>query len=74
MDEAGKWFQRLNTKSDGSSVITDGITGMFSEVFATATEETVKDALAKGAKSISLTGLLSSGIGNLIGGATSIGG
>lgn len=74
MDEAGKWFQRLNTKSDGSSVITDGITGMFSEVFATATEETVKDALAKGAKSISLKGLLSSGIGNLIGGATSIGG
>lgn len=74
MGEAGKWFQRLNTKSDGSSVITDGITGMFSEVFATATEETVKDALAKGAKSISLKGLLSSGIGNLIGGATSIGG
>ena len=74
MDEAGKWFQRLNTKSDGSSVITDGITGMFSKVFATATEETVKDALAKGAKSISLKGLLSSGIGNLIGGATSIGG
>ena len=74
MDEAGKWFQRLNTKSDGSSVITDGITGMFSEVFSTATEETVKDALAKGAKSISLKGLLSSGIGNLIGGVTSIGG
>ncbi len=39
-----------------------------------ATEETVKDALAKGTKSISLKGLLSSGIGNLIGGATSIGG
>ena len=74
MGEAGKWFQRLNTKSDGSSVITDGITGMFSEVFRDATEETVKDALAKGAKSISLKGLLSSGIGNLIGGATSIGG
>lgn len=74
MDEAGKWFQRLNTKSDGSSVITDGITGMFSEVFATATEETVKDALAKGAKSISLKGLLSSGIGNLVGGVTSLGG
>ena len=74
MDEAGKWFQRLNTKSDGSSVITDGITGMFSEAFAIATEETVKDALAKGAKSISLKGLLSSGIGNLIGGVTSLGG
>lgn len=74
MGEAGKWFQRLNTKSDGSSVITDGITGMFSEVFRDATEETVKDALAKGTKSISLKGLLSSGIGNLIGGATSIGG
>lgn len=74
MDEAGKWFQRLNTKSDGSSVITDGITGMFSEVFATATEETVKDALAKGAKSISLKGLLSSGIGNLVGGVASLGG
>lgn len=39
-----------------------------------ATEETVKDALAKGAKSISLKGLLSDGIGNLVGGVTSLGG
>ena len=73
-DEAGKWFQRLNTKSDGDSIITDGITGMFQEAFTGIGEETVKNALAKGAKSISLKGLLSSGIGNLIGGATSIGG
>lgn len=39
-----------------------------------ATEETVKDALAKGTKSISLKGLLSDGIGNLVGGVTSLGG
>ena len=74
IDTAGKWFQRLNTKSDGSSIITDGITGIFSEAFMGATEETVKDALAKGTKSISLKGLLSDGIGNLVGGVTSLGG
>ena len=70
MDEAGKWFQRLNTKSDGSSIITDGITGIFSEAFMGATEETVKEAMANGVKSISLKGLLTSGIGSL----TSLGG
>lgn len=74
MDIAGKWFGRLNTNKNGSSIITDGITGMFQGAFREATEETVKDALAKGTKSISLKGLLSSGIGNLIGGVTSIGG
>ena len=43
---------------------------MFSTFWSQATEETVKEAMANGAKSFSLKGLLTSGIGCL----TSLGG
>lgn len=74
IETAGKWFGKLNTKQNGESIITEGVTDLFQKAFGSFSEDVLKDALAKGAKSISLKGLLSSGIGNLIGGATSIGG
>ena len=74
IETAGKWFGKLNTKQNGESIITEGVTDLFQKAFRSFSEDVLKDALAKGAKSISLKGLLSSGIGNLIGGATSIGG
>ena len=77
MDIAGKWFGRLNTNKDGSSVITDGITGMFSEVFRNVTGDEIEKTIAKGAASSGFKGTLSAGISGLAGGlsgfATKIG-
>ena len=75
-DSAAKWFGHLNTKSDGSSIISDGIMEMFIKAFDTVDADAVKKNIAKGAKaeSSSLGDILSDGIGNLVGGITSFGG
>lgn len=73
-DSAAKWFGRLNTKSDGSSVITDGIMDIFQEAFKNIDADSIKKNISKGAKTISLKEILSNGLTNLIGGATSLGG
>ena len=75
-DSAAKWFGHLNTKSDGSSVISDGIMDIFRGAFNNIDADAVKKNIAKGAKaeSSSLGDILSSGIGNLVGGVTSFGG
>ena len=74
---AGKWFGRLNTKSDGSSIITDGVTEIFSQLFKQATGDEIEKAIAKGAASSGFKGTLSAGISGLAGGlsgfATKIG-
>ena len=74
-DSAAKWFGHLNTKSDGSSIISDGIMKMFIKAFDTVDADAVKKNIAKGAKaeSSSLGDILSDGIGNLVGGVTSFG-
>lgn len=75
-DSAAKWFGHLNTKSDGSSVISDGIMDIFRGAFNNIDADAVKKNIAKGAKaeSSSLGDILSDGIGNLVGGVTSLGG
>lgn len=74
---AGKWFGRLNTKSDGSSIITDGVTEIFSQLLTQATGDEIEKAIAKGAASSGFKGTLSAGISGLAGGlsgfATKIG-
>lgn len=74
-NSAAKWFGHLNTKSDGSSIISDGIMEMFIKAFDTIDADAVKKNIAKGAKaeSSSLGDILSDGIGNLVGGVTSFG-
>lgn len=74
-DSAAKWFGHLNTKSDGSSVISDGIMDIFNKAFQGIDIDAVKKNIAKGAKaeSSSLGDILSDGIGNLVGGVTSFG-
>lgn len=74
-DSAAKWFGHLNTKSDGSSVISEGIMDIFNKAFRDIDIDAVKKNIAKGAKaeSSSLGDILSDGIGNLIGGVTSFG-
>lgn len=74
-DSAAKWFGHLNTKSDGSSVISDGIMNIFQGAFKTIDADSIKKNIAKGAKaeSSSLGDILSDGIGNLVGGVTSFG-
>lgn len=74
-NSAAKWFGHLNTKSDGSSIISDGIMEMFIKAFDTVDADAVKKNIAKGAKaeSSSLGDILSDGIGNLVGGVTSFG-
>lgn len=74
-DSAAKWFGHLNTKSDGSSVISDGIMDIFRGAFNNIDADAVKKNIAKGAKaeSSSLGDILSDGIGNLVGGVTSFG-
>lgn len=74
-DSAAKWFGHLNTKSDGSSVISDGIMDIFNKAFQDIDIDAVKKNIAKGAKaeSSSLGDILSDGIGNLVGGVTSFG-
>lgn len=49
-DSAAKWFGHLNTKSDGSSIISDGIMEMFIKAFDTIDADAVKKNIAKGAK------------------------
>ena len=77
LNTAGKWFGRLNTNKDGSSIITDGITEIFSQLFVEATGDEIKEAIAKGAASSGFKGTLSAGISGLAGGlsgfATKIG-
>lgn len=75
-DSAAKWFGHLNTKSDGSSIISDGIMEVFKKAFGEIDADAVKKNIAKGAKaeSSSLGDILSDGIGNLVGGVTSFGG
>lgn len=75
-DSAAKWFGHLNTKSDGSSVISDGIMDIFQGAFKNIDADSIKKNIAKGAKaeSSSLGDILSDGIGNLVGGVTSFGG
>lgn len=75
-DSAAKWFGHLNTKSDGSSIISDGIMEVFKKAFGEIDADAVKKNIAKGAKaeSSSLGDILSDGLTNLIGGATSLGG
>lgn len=74
-DSAAKWFGHLNTKSDGSSIISDGIIKVFKKAFGEIDADAVKKNIAKGAKaeSSSLGDILSDGIGNLVGGVTSFG-
>ena len=74
-DSAAKWFGHLNTKSDGSSIISDGIIDIFQGAFKNIDADAVKKNIAKGAKaeSSSLGDILSDGIGNLVGGVTSFG-
>lgn len=74
-DSAAKWFGHLNTKSDGSSIISDGIMEVFEKAFGENDADAVKKNIAKGAKaeSSSLGDILSDGIGNLVGGVTSFG-
>lgn len=74
-DSAAKWFGHLNTKSDGSSVISDGIMDIFNKAFKDIDTDAVKKNIAKGAKaeSSSIGDILSDGIGNLVGGVTSFG-
>lgn len=74
-DSAAKWFGHLNTKSDGSSIISDGIMEVFTKAFGEIDADAVKKNIAKGAKaeSSSLGDILSDGIGNLVGGVTSFG-
>lgn len=74
-DSAAKWFGHLNTKSDGSSVISDGIIDIFQGAFKNIDADSIKKNIAKGAKaeSSSLGDILSDGIGNLVGGVTSFG-
>lgn len=74
-DSAAKWFGHLNTKSDGSSIISDGIMEVFKKAFGEIDADAVKKNIAKGAKaeSSSLGDILSDGIGNLVGGVTSFG-
>lgn len=74
-DSAAKWFGHLNTKSDGSSIISDGIMEVFIKAFGEIDADAVKKNIAKGAKaeSSSLGDILSDGIGNLVGGVTSFG-
>lgn len=75
-DSAAKWFGHLNTKSDGSSIISDGIMEVFKKAFGEINADAVKKNIAKGAKaeSSSLGDILSDGISNLVGGVTSFGG
>lgn len=73
LNTAGKWFGRLNTNKDGSSIITDGITEFFSQLFVKATGDEIKEAIAKGAASSGFKGTLSAGISGLAGGLTGIG-
>lgn len=75
-DSAAKWFGHLNTKSDGSSVISDGIMEVFKKAFGEIDADAVKKNIAKGAKaeSSSLGDILSGGIGSLVEGITSVGG
>lgn len=77
LNTAGKWFGRLNTNKDGSSIITNGITEIFSQLFVEATGDEIKEAIAKGAASSGFKGTLSAGISGLAGGlsgfATKIG-
>lgn len=75
-NSAAKWFGHLNTKSDGSSIISDGIMDIFRGAFNNIDADAVKKNIAKGAKaeSSSLGDILSDGIGNLVGGITSFGG
>ena len=74
-DSAAKWFGHLNTKSDGSSVISEGIMDIFNKAFKDIDIDAVKKNIAKGAKaeSSSIGDILSDGIGNLVGGVTSFG-
>lgn len=74
-NSAAKWFGHLNTKSDGSSIISDGIMDIFRGAFNNIDADAVKKNIAKGAKaeSSSLGDILSDGIGNLVGGVTSFG-
>lgn len=74
-NSAAKWFGHLNTKSDGSSIISDGIMDIFRGAFNNIDADAVKKNIAKGAKaeSLSLGDILSDGIGNLVGGVTSFG-
>ncbi|WP_368214095.1 hypothetical protein, partial [Blautia sp. RTP21359st1_E11_RTP21359_211015] len=69
---AGKWFGRLNTKSDGSSIITDGVTEIFSQLFTQATGDDLEKSLAKGAASSGFKGALSAGASGLAGGLSGI--
>lgn len=73
LNTAGKWFGRLNTNKDGSSIITDGITEIFSDLFTEATGDEIKKAIAKGTASKGFKGALSAGISGLAGGLTGIG-
>lgn len=77
LNTAGKWFGRLNTNKDGSSIITDGVTEIFSQLFTQATGDEIEKAIAKGAASSGFKGTLSAGISGLAGGlsgfATKIG-
>lgn len=65
------------SNKDGSSIITDGITEIFSQLFVEATGDEIKEAIAKGAASSGFKGTLSAGISGLAGGlsgfATKIG-
>lgn len=73
LNTAGKWFGRLNTNKDGSSIITDGITEIFSDLFTEATGDEIKKAIAKGTASKGFKGALSAGISGLAGGLAGIG-
>ena len=73
LDTAGKWFGRLNTNKDGSSIISEDIfSGIFTELFKGSGDE-IKEAIAKGTASSGFKGALSAGISGFAGGLAGIG-
>lgn len=77
LDTAGKWFGRLNQENGKTIISEDIFSDIFSQLFGKLGEDTIKEAIAKGAASSGFKGTLSAGISGLAGGlsgfATKIG-
>lgn len=77
LDTAGKWFGRLNQESGKTIISEDIFSDIFLQLFGKLGEDTIKEAIAKGAASSGFKGTLSAGISGLAGGlsgfATKIG-
>lgn len=77
LDTAGKWFGRLNQENGKTIISEDIFSDIFLQLFGKLGEDTIKEAIAKGAASSGFKGTLSAGISGLAGGlsgfATKIG-